>query len=159
MPVRRTLTQYSPYPPSIAGRTEMAMAVQNTGPVGGSRDPAAPAKPEKTTALTSAWTARASGSPSEGRTRRSTRVAQTRESIAANGSAYAQAGAPPPRSPPTTRATPPSPAVNPANRRRPTRSPSTGPASATATSGCNAVTRLLIPAATPYSAARNTPER
>ncbi len=137
----------------------MAMAVQKTGSAGGTREPSAPAKPENTTALTPAWTARASGSSSEGRVRRSTRVAPTRESIAANGSAYAQAGALPSRSPPTTSATPPSPATNPASRRRPTGSPSTGAASATATSGCSAVMRLLIPAATPCWAARNTPAR
>lgn len=135
------------------------MAVQNAGSAGGTSEPSAPAKPENSTALTPAWTANASGSSREGRVRRSTRVAPTRESIAANGSAYAQAGASALRSPPTTSATPPSPAANPASCRRPTGSPSTGAASATATSGCNAVMRLLIPAATPCSAARKTPER
>ncbi|SFN12770.1 hypothetical protein SAMN04489713_101330 [Actinomadura madurae] len=135
------------------------MAAQNTGSAGGRREPSSPATPEKTTALMPAWTARASGSSAEGRARRSRRVAPTRESIAANGSAYAQAGAPPSRSPPTTSRTPPSPATNPANCRRLIDSPSSGTASVTATSGCRAVIRLLMPSTTPYSAAKKTPAR
>jgi hypothetical protein len=135
------------------------MAVQNRRSAGGTREPSKPAAPVKTTALTPAWTARASGSSAEGRVRRSRSVAPTRESIAANGSAYAQAGAPPFRSPPTTSATPPSPATNPANCRRLIDSPSRGTASVTATSGCRAVIRLLMPSTTPCSAARKTPAR
>lgn len=135
----------------------MATAVQNTGSAGGTSVPFAPATPENNTALTKAWTASPSGRAAAGRARRSMRVAPTRESIAASGSRYAQAGAPPRRSPPTTSATPASPAAKPASCPRPIRSPRTGAARATATSGCNAVIRLLIPAVTPCSAARKTP--
>ncbi|GAA0584121.1 hypothetical protein GCM10009546_53050 [Actinomadura livida] len=158
-PVRRTLTQYSPYPPNIATRTSRAAAAQKTGSAGGTSVPSAPARPENRTVATTACTARASGSATAGRARRSTRVAATSASIAPNGSRYAQAGAPPRRSPPTTRATPARPPTNPASCRRVIGSPRSGTATATATSGWRAAIRLLMPAATPWSTAAKTPYR
>ncbi len=135
----------------------MATAIQKPGSDGGVRSPVTPAMPVNSSMLMPACTASASGIPAEGRVRRSMSVAPTRHSIAAAGSAYAQAGAPPFRSPPTTSATPASPAANPAACRPVIRWPRTGTARTTAAIGWSAVIRSLTPALTPCCVARKTP--
>lgn len=160
-PLLRTFTQYRPYPPNIASTTSMAIAPQNRASAGGARPPSAVARPVNSTALIPAWIARPSTMPAVGRVRRSTSVAATSDSIAANGSAYAHSGTSglTPRSPPTTSATPTRPTANPAICRTPVGSPSSGTARATATTGCNALISAVVPAGTPCPAAANTPYR